>query len=138
MPVAKNKLRVLLSRSGSQWQANVGDIAVSGHNSRTVRRLIASLIRERFGHSRFEVEIALPKTYREVVQKLREDERLLRSLAESVPATRVRCARELLAMNLSQEEVASLLGMTRSHLAVALKRAETRSSAPPPAARRRA
>jgi DNA-binding transcriptional regulator YiaG len=138
MPVAKKNIRVVISRSGSQWVASVADLAVSGHNTRTARRLITAMIRERYGQARFEVEIALPKSQGVAVQKYREDERLLRSLADSVPAARLRCIRELLAMNLSQEEVAELLGMTRSHLAVALKRAQTRASVAPTAPRRKA
>jgi DNA-binding transcriptional regulator YiaG len=137
MPVEKKKLRVVLKRNGTQWLASVADLTVSGHNTRTARRLIAAMIRERYGSAPFQVEIELPKHQDAAIQKYREDEQQLRDLAESVPALRLRCIRELLAMSLSQEEVAELLGVTRSHLAVALKRAQTRSSHPPAGSRRR-
>jgi hypothetical protein len=129
-PDTRKKLRVLLRRSGNQWQASVADLSASGHNTRTARRLIAALIEERYGRVAFEVEIELPKGSTVAVRRYREDEQRLRELAESVPLFRLQCIHELLAMNLSQEEVASMLGMTRSHLAVALKRAQTRGSVP--------
>lgn len=134
---ARKKLRVTLRRTGNQWVASAGDLSALGHNTRTARRLIATMIQERYGRTAFDIEIELPKGQGVAVRRYREDEQRLRELEESVPATRLQCIHELLAMNLSQEEVAGLLGMTRSHLAVALKRAQTRNSLPPMSARSR-
>jgi hypothetical protein len=132
-PDARKRLRVILRRSGNQWLASAGDLSALGHNTRTARRLIAAMIQERHGRMPFDVEIELPKGQGAAVRRYREDEQRLRELADLVPASRLQCIHELLAMNLSQEEVAGLLGMTRSHLAVALKRAQVKNSLPPSA-----
>ena len=126
MPASRRKLRVVLVRRGAQWVASVRgepDLTASGHNTRTARRLVAALIRERHGEIEFEVEIALSKAQRGALDKYRKDEGMLRSLAESVPRERIRWVEDLLALHLSQGEVADILGITRGHLAVSLMRA---------------
>lgn len=117
---------MVLSRRGNLWIASVDrdpTLTVSGHNTRTARRLIVALIQERYGALEVEIEIDLSKAQLTTVQKYIREEQQLRSLADSVPKLRIRCIEDLLAMHLSQGEVASLLGMTRSHLAVSLRRA---------------
>lgn len=118
------ELRVVVSRKGNRWVASSGDLSAWGHNSRTARRVIGAMIEERYGHANYTFEISLPKSVALAVQKYREDERELRSLTESVPKQMLLCIRELLALNISQQEAAKLLGMKRSHLAVRLMRSQ--------------
>lgn len=122
---ARKTLRVSISRTGNQWLARIANLSALGHSARTARRLIAAKIEERFGHALFDVEIALPAAFAALVKKYRHDEQLLRELAHSVPELRLRCISELSALNLSQDEVADLMGITRSHVAVTLKRAQS-------------
>jgi DNA-directed RNA polymerase specialized sigma subunit len=118
-----------MSRRGNQWEAKVvgkAGLSACGHNTRTARRLIADLIRTQFGDVDFHVGIVLSENLQSQVRKYRDDEKLLRRLAVSVPESRARWIEALLAINLSQSEVAEVLGLTRSHVAVTLKRATTR------------
>jgi hypothetical protein len=65
---------------------------------------------------RFDVEVVLSKEQRSALEKYRNQDELLRAVANSVPRTRVRWVEELLALRLSQSEAADLLGITRGHL----------------------
>jgi hypothetical protein len=134
MAIHKKKLRVVLQRRGQHWIAKAEDplnLSASGHNTRTARRLILAAIQECHGDVDVDVEIVLPGPQAATVQQYRHADETLRQLVKQVPKSRLHCAETLLAMNLSQGEVADLLGMSRGHLAVMLKRAEDTKASPP-------
>jgi DNA-directed RNA polymerase specialized sigma24 family protein len=127
MVMTPKKVHVTLQRRGQHWIAQADDplgSSVSGRNTRAARRLILASLAERHGEVEVEFEIALSSTQAAAVQAYRQAEEQLRQLTKQVPKSRLQCAETLLGLNLSQGEVADLLGMSRGHLAVMLKRAE--------------
>jgi hypothetical protein len=101
--------------------------AVVAHNSKTARRLITQSIQQRLGdHSEIVFEIVLPEKQRAALESYLQEQRQSQP-GQSLLASRVACAKALLALQLTQEEVAELMGISRPLLAVSLHRAASRA-----------
>lgn len=117
---------MVLERRGARWRAvttSEPQLVVVGHNSSSARRLITQRIRERSGkRAKIAVHIVLPEKQQAALEHFLEGQRRGES-GNNAPASRVSCATQLLALHLTQHEVAELMGISRGLLAVMLHRA---------------
>lgn len=128
MPKAvRPTVQVILDRHGGKWRATLASDpqkSVFGHNSRTARRLITQWLQRSVGSGvRIRFQIILPDKQTAALEHYRSEAKQRRS-RKSAPPSRIGCARELLALHLTQEEVAKLMGITRGLLAVSLQRGD--------------
>jgi CRP-like cAMP-binding protein len=117
---------VVLERRGGSWRATTTSepqLVALGHNTSSARRLIAQRIHERSGkRAKIAVHIVLPERQQAVLEKFLDEQRQCDQV-NGAPASRVSCAMQLLALHLTQHEVAELMGISRGLLAVVLHRA---------------